>query len=473
MSITPIGIATFVVGFLCLLLGKRALAAALVIASLLGAAAAMFIGDLNIMPAQVVLVFVGLSLALHPRQLPEVLVALTPPRPAFWFFCLVAYGIVSSLIYPRLFAGVTDVFPIAQTSSDGFYTSVPLGPVSGNLSQPLYMIGNLACLLFFLSVANSRDGFRFLTASLLAHGVLNIAFAVIDVATFATGTQSVLDFMRNANYAMLHEGMLFGMKRIVGSFTETSAFARVSIGVIGFAATLWICRRHTAVAGTVALVTLVMVVLSTSSSGLAILPLLLFLLFATATKLAVIDRRPQPGLIVLLVGAPLVMVVAGILLALNREMAEVVQSYVDTLVVNKMSTDSGIERSSWNSSAWQNFLDTWGLGVGLGTNRTSSFAMALLSHVGLIGVFLYLAFIFTAIIRIPERPGSYVADVKLAARNACLGLIATDTLVSSTIDQGYFFIALIALAASRPDPLLVSRERRPQFAPEQRYGPAT
>ena len=61
-----------------------------------------------------------------------------------------------------------------------------------------------------------------------------------------------------------------------------------------------------------------------------------------------------------IVTAPLVIIVVAILIGLNISAAAYVGNLLDTLVLNKLSTASGVERSSWNSQGIQNFIDTYG-----------------------------------------------------------------------------------------------------------------
>ena len=90
------------------------------------------------------------------------------------------------------------------------------------------------------------------------------------------------------------------------------------------------------------------------------------------------------------------MVVALLIAAqFDPELTKPIRDYIDELIFNKATTDSGIERSFWNTNAIQNFYDSSGFGVGLGTVRTSSFPLALLSNVGVIGTAFYLLFAVT------------------------------------------------------------------------------
>jgi hypothetical protein len=151
--------------------------------------------------------------------------------------------------------------------------------------------------------------------------------------------------------------------------------------------------------------------------------------------------------------------VAAILaLQFNDDAAAVIHDYLDNLIFSKSDSTSGIERQSWNTIAWQNFFDSYGLGLGLGTVRTSSFPLALLSNVGLPGAIFYVLFVIVAFGRQRGTPRTYTSDVRLAARNACLGLIIGDIFAAPTVDQGLLFYVFAAMSCAEP-------ERNPAYLP--------
>jgi hypothetical protein len=43
------------------------------------------------------------------------------------------------------------------------------------------------------------------------------------------------------------------------------------------------------------------------------------------------------------------------------------------------------------------------------------------------------------------------SDVRLAARNACLGLIIGDTFAAPTVEQGLLFYILVGMACAQPE----------------------
>ncbi len=447
--IEPIGIVTVAVGMLCLFAGMKARIVVLAFSTLLGASAAMLIGAANIQPAHLLLLIVAASVFTQNREATLALHALRPGQPAFWFACLVLYGVASAYLLPRLFAGTSEIIPLGMTAYDDTGSTVPLGPVSSNLTQSIYLAANLLCFAVTVAVASTPAGFQAVLSGLLACAIGNIVFAVLDLGTYFTGTQEILSFIRNARYTLHIDVEVAGIKRTVGSFTEASQFARTTLGTSAFAGTLWLCGYRPLLTGWVAAISLLMLLASTSTTGVVGAPFVALMLYGTALMRCGVHRdRRFSSMAVLL--APVAGLMALVVLALDRGLASFFMDYLNMTVLDKPSTDSGIERGSWNTFALKNFFDSWGFGVGLGTMRASSFALAILGSVGIPGALLYLAFLTTALLPKRTPPLSLASDIQLAARNACLGLIVGDLLVGPVLDQGLYFQMLAGLCAARP-----------------------
>jgi hypothetical protein len=450
MSIEPIGVLTILVGLLCLLLGYRLASTIFVVAALFGSAAAILIGSANIQPAHLLLPFVAATTLTRRSEAASAISAVSFPKPGFWLMCLVIYGVISAVLIPRLLAGSTQIIPLGASEYANTGSTVPLGPVSSNFTQSVYLLADLICFTMIVATASTYAGFAAITAALVAYAAVNVLFALLDLGTYAAGTQWMLDFMRNARYTLHIEEEVSGLKRIVGSFPEASAFARSTLGALGFTGTLWLCGYRPAVTGTLAVASLVLVVLSTSSTGLAGAPPILLILYATALiRCGFRTDRPYGSAAVLC--TPLLVAALIIAVLLDDGVSETVRNYIDLLIFNKSTTDSGIERDAWNTFALQNFFDSYGLGVGLGTVRTSSFPLALLSNVGVPGTVFYLLFVASAFGRGRGMPRTFMADARLAARNACLGLIIGDIFAAPTVEQGLLFYVLAGLACAEPE----------------------
>jgi len=450
MSIAPIGLVTIVVGLLCLLLGHRAVFTALVIATLFGAAAAVLIGPANIQPAHLLLGFVAASMIMHSRESSDAIGALRFPEPGFWLLCLVLYGVVSAVLAPRLLGGNIPIIPLGTSDYASTGSTVPLGPVSSNFTQSVYLVADLICFAFAAAIAATPAGFETISRALLLCAAANIVLAFLDIGTYATGTSWLLDFMRNAQYALHFDDEVTGMKRIVGSFTEASSFARSTLGLTAFTGTLWVCGRSPALTGPLAAISLALVVLSTSSTGLAGAPLVLLIVYVTGAMRNGFQLR-NPYRSAAVVCLPLLAIATVLAVLLDDAASQTIHNYFDVLIFEKSTSASGIERGSWNTFALQNFFDSYGIGVGLGTSRASSFPLALLSNVGVAGTLFYLLFIGTAFLGRRGWPTSGPSDVRLAARNACLGLIIGDTFAAPTVEQGLLFYILVAMACAQPE----------------------
>jgi hypothetical protein len=77
----------------------------------------------------------------------------------------------------------------------------------------------------------------------------------------------------------------------------------------------------------------------------------------------------------------------------------IVADFVEATVNDKVSSASFNERSGANTVSYEIFLDTFGVGVGLGGSRASSFFPGLLSTTGVVGTLLFAAVIVTLIRR--------------------------------------------------------------------------
>lgn len=67
------------------------------------------------------------------------------------------------------------------------------------------------------------------------------------------------------------------------------------------------------------------------------------------------------------------------------------------VLLDKLNSGSGINRTSADIFSWNLFLKTDGLGVGLGSHRTSSFLFNMLSNIGVIGFVIWTIFIFNVL----------------------------------------------------------------------------
>ncbi|MEO1321889.1 MAG: hypothetical protein AAFV59_02675, partial [Pseudomonadota bacterium] len=122
-----------------------------------------------------------------------------------------------------------------------------------------------------------------------------------------------------------------------------------------------------------------------------------------------------------------------------------------------------------------NFFSTFGLGVGLGSVRTSSFLVSIPANLGLIGVGLFGAFFYQLFFaNSGQRWGQIDPEseqIVAAARSSCFALLIAAAVSSSTMDLGLIFHIMAGIACASPTHHLVARRRFEMQAPEMGYAP--
>src|SRR5262249_34666611 len=135
-----------------------------------------------------------------------------------------------------------------------------------------------------------------------------------------------------------------------------------TIGYFAFATQLWLDGLWRGRAALIALLSLGALLFSTSSTAYLGATLFLALVFLhCAWRITRGGVRPVVGVILLVV--PLVVAIGTAFLLLNPELSRSADDTFNTILWNKMSSSSGVERSTWNAQAITNFYDTYGLGA--------------------------------------------------------------------------------------------------------------
>lgn len=449
MTYELMGALTLMAGCLSLVYGHRFAIVIFLFSTLLGSSAASVLtalGSANLQPAHLLLGFLIL-IAVRPPFLAAGLGSMSYPRPGFWFLVTVGYGVLSALFMPRLFEGASYVYAITRVGNGKITMMSPVGPSNGNLTQTIYFVGNLICFCVFSAFARNRDGQRCIADAFIFCAYSNIVFALIDYFTFATGTASALAFMRNASYNMLDATELSGMKRIVGSFTEASAFAAVSLTLFAFNLHLWINHYRSSLTGPISILLLAGLLLSTSTTAYLGTGLYVTLVYA-ANVIRVMIGDGTARRIAFLTFAPLVTALLLIGVALNDGASFYLSGLLDQILFMKGASDSALERGNWNSQAMTNFFDSYGLGIGVGSARASSFLIASLASIGILGTITYWIFISLVLVAPWREVDPEIKILRGAAGSACLGIAIAACVSGSTVDLGLMFYALAALAAT-------------------------
>ena len=478
MSIELIGLITFGLGVFAVM---RSTALALTIAccmGLLGAASAMSFGGANITPGHLSLGFLVLAVLMRNRGFGYALVSMQGGRPGFILLLLVIWGFASAILLPRIFAGEFMVFPM--NSDRKFIIEVPLYPAGANFNQAVYFAASLFIFAAVSSMARTNDMLKKAGTALIIASGLNLAIVVVDTATFAVGLTNMLDFIRNADYAQNFGHKFMGVKRVTGAFPEAATFATFSVGFFAFNFRLWRGGVRPEVTGLIALLTLFAILFAFSSTGYV--ALICYLAVAYARVLARSDgrrslaTRSSTNRVIFISLGPILALAAATAVAIKPDLIAPIVETFDQSITSKLGSASGVERTSWNMGGLNAFLETFGLGAGLGSVRTSSFVVGIIANLGIIGLFLFGLFFIRLFLEDNSKRSHFADDearqYASAGRAGCFAILIAACVSSSTVDLGIHFYVMAGIACASlfyrrlPQPDMMPGRAPEPYAPQ-------
>jgi hypothetical protein len=336
---------------------------------------------------------------------------------AFW-----AWAVAGSFVLPVIFRGVGVIDPRSTLGQAGLGADVglnyalygaltPLAWSFRNLGQAVFLTLNVAAVIYAaamgLKLAHSRRAVRALRAAIVIASLVVIAQAL---ASWMNWSFPYSFFNTNPTYSQGYDQVIAGLRRGISTFTEASYaggfLAASALGLI--AAGLYSVRRGVLAAS----MATVGCVLTTASTGFATLALGGGLMavrgsagpLRSGRERALKWMRGRKLSLLLVTGAAV-----GVLLIVSPKLEQAALK----MTVYKLGTLSAFGRFSAGLYSAGLALRTYGLGLGLGSNRPYDVLTYVLSNLGVVGIILFALF-FVRLLRqlfaAPRRlAGSYFA----------------------------------------------------------------
>ena len=354
------------------------------VAAVFEAAAALVIGgSFGLPPAMVPgLLFIAsivLQYALGMRYPAEgpVLRTMVP------LLALLGYALISEMVLPNLFAGKIMVWPqkpdVIQPSL------VPLAFNSGNITQPLYLSMNVTVAISAaLFMTRNSISYRAVMSAYLLGGYCAVGVAFWQFAARVAGVPFPNDVLySNPGWAIVEQS-LGSVPRIQGPFSEPAGLAFYLSGLCFCC--LWLSAHgHRMMRLNLLLpLAILAMLLSTSTTGILVLAVglpatLLLAMFRANRKTS--GRLIKNTAVLMVAG----LIALGPIFVLKPTLVDAVTEVVNE-TMTKGDSDSYMERTGIDAAAFASLGSTYGLGVGWGGFRTSSFLPGLLANAGLFGV---------------------------------------------------------------------------------------
>ncbi|QDL94733.1 hypothetical protein FDP22_22950 (plasmid) [Paroceanicella profunda] len=416
------------------------------------------LGGLTFTPTPIVALLICVRMFMTPRALSYVITSAIEERRLLYLFAFWVVAVFATMFLPRVFAGEVGVIPMRGLLSQ----PAPLMPSTQNMSQLTYLTISVLAVVAFSRLLQGAEMRQHVLRALCLGAFLTIVTGLLDFATQFVPLEPVLAPFRTASYALLTDVEVLGAKRVVGLMPEASSYGSVCIAML---TALWFLRRairderlRNRRAPLLCGGLLLFGWLSTSSAtyvGLALFICMVVMEWAWragALKRGAYRRR---GLAVEFWLAFAGFGALTAIVAFHPAVLDPMVAMIDRMVLQKTSSSSFEERGMWTAVSWQATLDTWGLGVGVGSTRASNFAVAVLSNTGFAGGLCYALFLLRTFTRRAHPDDFEGAAMISGIRWAYPPGFVLVLLVGTSADFGpmvafqYGLITAIALAGER------------------------
>jgi hypothetical protein len=387
---TVIGAIFFVAALYCFFFREDALFGLLLIATVFEAASAVNIGDRGIQSYYVVAVFIIIRGAVNNFLgiRPRILMTQYPRLLVFG-----AISVISATIFPIVFSGIP-IYDPKIGIDDGLFIRPPLHIGINNFIQSGYLICHIlvALSLSYIKFSPSKTRSAFIFAFYLEFSFV-FAESIFQLAGIPFPLSLVLN---NPGYALWDVSQEVHGTRNPGTFSEPSlAGAFLVFYCVGFLAQ-YLQSKGRSIRVILSLVASGMVASTTSLFSLCLAPIALLFRYSPfrAPWYINVKRMRRLGWILAITVVPFLLML--VLLSGYRDV-------LTAVTVSKGDSGSFINRTASDLYSLHLLVETYGIGVGLGSNRTSSLVSTLLSNVGLLGTLAYVLFCFKLFAGLPEE----------------------------------------------------------------------
>lgn len=371
--------------------------------------------------------------------------AALPPSPGFALLALLCLTTLGTVFLPQVFHHQSEVFAIVPGETHAVISLVQIEKSGSNTTQLMrFWLGALSffavhAVIFDRADRRGTDGL--MIKSIAAATGVHLLVSLVDWIGAPLGMAVVLSPLRTLAQAILVDQQFSGLRRLIGGFTEPASFGLFTMGLYGIWLRLSLSAKHYAYSGVVTLSLALLAVRSTSSATIANLGVF------TAMALLWWLLKPGKGTRVGMTGflglgfVPVALGATVYFYARSGMFADL----LNTVIFDKSVSISGQERLMWNIQALANLRDSFGLGLGIGSVRASSWAAAVLGNIGLPGALCFGWFLHGCF-RKSEKPTLQGAELGSALRWGCAAVLMQSLLTRPYPDLGVAFFAMAAMA---------------------------
>jgi len=341
------------------------------------------LGHSSIPPAMLSLAFLAIQVVRSRAwHRPEMGLAVTKNA---WLILYCLYCAVTALVLPRIFAGLIDLIPMGDAGL-GF---TPLRVTSQNTTQAVYVLGTGFAAVCGTLFSTQRGSPPRIVTTLVIITWIHALTGVLDLAFNAAHIKGAFAFARTGAYAQLDQGV-GSFHRISALCSEPSVYATLGSTYFVFMCELWLRGISPKQTGPAALAMVVMLAISTSSTAYVTILGYGAVLFARTLLVRGAISFKHAGVIIAIAAVGTVLALTVMLI--SPHLADDVTTTLAEMTIGKAQSQSGVERGLWAKQGWDAMVFTHGLGVGVGSFRSSSLFTAILGSIGPAGLVVLLGY---------------------------------------------------------------------------------
>jgi hypothetical protein len=403
------------------------------VCTLFGSTAALYLtalGNSTILPANLALLFLAAKVLLSPAGRFSNLAESVRQNGLLVVYC--CFGAMTAFVLPHIFSHGIYVAPL-RTVSERLYGVQPVMFSSQNITTSVYLMGTLlAALMAGAAVRSERNWHLFLSTVIIITWV-HFGFGIADLVLDKIGHKEWLAIFRTATYAELDQEAFGGVHRIAGIFAETSSYSGYGLGLLALNIEFWLRNLEPKKTGAAAIAMVFVLMLTTSTTayvGLAAIALLLVIrILFTPMQL------PVRKTIALAVLGVLAVVAVLALIVFDKKSAAFATELLLRSTVHKVHSDSGLQRAYWAQRAMDAFYASYGLGVGVGSFRSSGLFQAIAGSTGVIGLVSFFGYL-AAVLKPFSRRSHITQAFGLEGIGAAFGWAAAIGLLPVLVSGG-------------------------------------
>ena len=308
------------------------------------------------------------------------------------------YSLFMSLILPNIFSGVPVFVPHLGIDYSAIYGPQPLVFSFYNIVAPLYIVFYYLTLLYIITRRWTKKDLK------LVENLFVMAFWINFIVSISQFMTSFLHFSLDITpffYNILQREYSissFIIPRLQGLFQEPSMFAPLLVGFFSWAfyQTIEFRKKIYFVFSILTLIMIFFTISTTAYISVVVMTVIIILhskfIKFDFRKIAINLNKMTTIFLIIALTICIVIIFASLFIRWQN-----ITKIINFAIFKKTETSSFKNRAISDIHALKLFIQTYGLGVGLGSNRPSSLITYLLSQLGFVGTLLFFIFVLKII----------------------------------------------------------------------------